>query len=390
MTEPPSPPPYPPTWPPPSSSTRSIATPPGWMWPAVAVLALVIGLIGGAIGGAIVANDNSSVSVPTGSGGVLRIESGGAASLPANNSSIPAVAKKVLPSTVQIVADYKGNPEGATGSGWVLDKSDHIITNNHVVANAIAEKGPIEVIDQSNRHWKARVVGTSAVYDIAVLKLAGNPDLPPLPVGASKQMDVGQTVVAIGSPLGLSATVTSGIVSALGRPVTTGDGNDSSFISAIQTDAAINPGNSGGPLVNLRGQVIGVNSAIATLGNTNSSGESGSIGVGFAIPIEQVLTTAAEIIATGHAKYPLIGAGVKGTSNLSGARVDTLTAGGPAAQAGLKVGDVITAINGQPISDTIGLVVDIRTHLPGETVTLTVVRGGHTLKFKVKLGEKTG
>jgi len=360
------------------------------MWPAVAVLALVIGLIGGAIGGALVANDSSTVSVPTGSGGVLRIESGGAASLPADNQSIPAVAKKVLPSTVQIVADYKGDPEGATGSGWVLDKSDHIITNNHVVANAIAERGPIEVIDQSNRHWKAKVVGTSAVYDIAVLKLAGNPDLPALPVGASKQMDVGQTVVAIGSPLGLSATVTSGIISALGRPVTTGDGRDSSFISAIQTDAAINPGNSGGPLVNLRGQVIGVNSAIATLGNTNSSGESGNIGVGFAIPIEQVLTTAAEIISTGHAKYPLIGAGVKGTGALNGARVDTLTAGGPAAQAGLKVGDLITAINGQPISDTIGLVVDIRTHLPGEIVTLTVVRGGHALKIKVKLGEKTG
>ena len=361
------------------------------MWPAIAVLALVVGLGGGAIGGALVANnDGSSVSITTGSGGVLRIDSGGAASLPADNQSIPAVAKKVLPSTVQIVAEYKGNPQGATGSGWVLDRSDHVITNNHVVADAIAENGPIEVIDQSNRHWKATVVGTSAVYDIAVLKLAGNPDLPPLPIGSSRQMEVGQTVVAIGSPLGLSATVTSGIVSALGRPVTTGDQGESSFISAIQTDAAINPGNSGGPLVNLRGQVIGVNSAIATLGNTNSSGESGSIGVGFAIPIEQVLTTAAEIIATGHAKYPLIGAEVKGTGSLNGARVDTLTAGGPAATAGLRVGDLITAVDGQPISDTIGLVVAIRTHLPGDVITLTVVRNGQTIKVKVRLGAKTG
>ncbi|MGN6162130.1 MAG: S1C family serine protease [Marmoricola sp.] len=387
MTEPSYPPPPPP---PPPSPTTQVSKPAGWMWPAVAVLALLVGLAGGAIGGALVADDNSAVSVSTGSGGVLKIESGGAASLPADNASIPAVAKKVLPSTVQIVADYKGDPQGATGSGWVLDKGDHIITNNHVVANAIAEKGPIEVIDQANRHWKATVVGTSAVYDIAVLKLAGNPDLSPLPVGASKQMEVGQTVVAIGSPLGLSATVTSGIVSALGRPVTTGDGGESSFISAIQTDAAINPGNSGGPLVNLRGQVIGVNSAIATLGQTSASGESGSIGVGFAIPIEQVLTTAAEIIASGHAKYPLIGAGVKGTRSLDGARVDTLTAGGPAAVAGVKVGDVITAVNGAPITDTIGLVVDIRTHLPGETITLTVVRGGQTLKIKVRLGAKTG
>lgn len=384
-------PPAPPASSPEEEQSVPSSQPPRWMWPAIAVLALVVGLGGGAIGGALVANnDGSSVSITTGSGGVLRIDSGGAASLPADNQSIPAVAKKVLPSTVQIVAEYKGNPQGATGSGWVLDRSDHVITNNHVVADAIAENGPIEVIDQSNRHWRATVVGTSAVYDIAVLKLAGNPDLPPLPIGSSRQMEVGQTVVAIGSPLGLSATVTSGIVSALGRPVTTGDQGESSFISAIQTDAAINPGNSGGPLVNLRGQVIGVNSAIATLGNTNSSGESGSIGVGFAIPIEQVLTTAAEIIATGHAKYPLIGAEVKGTGSLNGARIDTLTAGGPAATAGLRVGDLITAVDGQPISDTIGLVVAIRTHLPGEVITLTVVRNGQTIKVKVRLGAKTG
>ncbi|GAC1385482.1 MAG: hypothetical protein NVSMB48_22550 [Marmoricola sp.] len=357
----------------------------------VALVALVVGIIGGAIGGVLVTGgDSSTITVPSGGGDVVRIEGGGATTLPADNGSIPAVAKRVLPSTVQIVAAYKGDPQGATGSGWVLDKSDHVITNNHVVASAIAEHGPIEVIDQSHRHWRATVVGTSAVYDIAVLKLAGQPDLPVLPIGASKQMEVGQTVVAIGSPLGLSATVTSGIVSALGRPVTTGDGSSSSFISAIQTDAAINPGNSGGPLVNLRGQVIGVNSAIATLGSTSSTGESGSIGVGFAIPIEQVLTTATEIIATGHAKYPLIGAGVKDTASLNGARVDTLASGGPAARAGLRVGDVITAVNGSPISDTIGLVVDIRTYLPGDTVTLTAVRGGRTLTVRVKLGEKTG
>ena len=361
------------------------------MWPVVVVLALLVGIAGGALGGALVdGGDSSTISVPTGGGDVVRIESGGAAALPANNGSIPAVAKRVLPSTVQIVADYKGDPQGATGSGWVLDASDHVITNNHVVASAISERGPIEVIDQSNRHWRATVVGTSAVYDIAVLKLAGHPDLPVLPIGASRQMEVGQTVVAIGSPLGLSATVTSGIISALGRPVTTGDGRSSSFISAIQTDAAINPGNSGGPLVNLRGQVIGVNSAIATLGSTNSNGESGNIGVGFAIPIEQVLTTATEIIATGHAKYPLIGAGVKDAPNFNGARIDTLTAGGPAARAGLRVGDVIKAVNGMPISDTIGLVVDIRAHLPGETVTLRVVRNGRVLTVRVKLGEKTG
>jgi len=361
------------------------------MWALVSAMGLIVGLIAGAIGGALVAGDKTStITVPTGTGAVLHIDSGAVASLPVDNQSIPAVAKKVLPSTVQIVADYKGNPQGATGSGWVLDQDGHIITNNHVVAEAIKEKGPIEVIDQSNRHWKARVVGTSHVYDVAVLQLAQDAKLPALPVGSAKSMEVGQTVVAIGSPLGLSATVTSGIISALDRPVTTGNGDDSSFISAVQTDAAINPGNSGGPLVNLRGQVIGVNSAIATLGSSGSGGESGSIGVGFAIPIEQVLTTAAEIISTGHAQYPLIGASVKSTSALDGAHIDDVTAGSPAAKAGLKKGDVITALNKRTVSDTIGLVVLIRTYLPGDTVTLTVRRGGQTLSVPVKLGGKTG
>ena len=195
----------------------------------------------------------------------------------------------MLPSTVQIVAEYDGKDQGATGSGFVLDDKGHIITNNHVVAQADEDNGPIEVIDQDGNHMKATVVGRSTVYDIAVLDVPKAKGLKPAAIGSADQMRVGETVVAIGSPLGLSATVTSGIISAVNRPVTTGEGeNDNSYINAVQTDAAINPGNSGGPLVNLQGQVVGVNSAIASLGSQIASDQGGNIGVGFAIPIEQV------------------------------------------------------------------------------------------------------
>jgi len=201
---------------------------------------------------------------------------------------------------------------------------------------------------------------------------------------------VGDTVVAIGSPLGLSSSVTSGIVSALDRPVTTsGDANGSSFIDAVQTDAAINPGNSGGPLVNLRGQVVGVNSAIATTGGS-LTGESGSIGVGFAIPMEQVQITAAQILRTGEARYPVIGANVNTGADTEGAEVVKVPSGTPAARAGLHEGDVVLEVNGKPVTDGIGLIVAIRAHRPGETVTLTVSRNGHTRRMKVTLDGKVG
>jgi putative serine protease PepD len=200
-------------------------------------------------------------------------------------------------------------------------------------------------------------------------------------------MHVGDTVVAIGSPLGLSSTVTSGIVSALDRPVTTGDQSQSSYINAVQTDAAINPGNSGGPLVNLRGQVVGVNSAIATTGGV-FTGESGNIGVGFAIPMEQVRITASQILATGSARYPVIGANVNTGTKQAGAQVVAVPAGTPAAAAGLRKGDVVTDVNGKPIADGIGLIVAIRSHQAGETLTLTVRRDGHTRHVRVTLDSK--
>lgn len=359
---------------------------PGWTWPLVSALALLLGIAGGAVGGALVAGDGDN----TGSGGVLEVERRTAPPLEADNTSIAAVSAKVLPSTVQIVAEYDGKAQGATGSGFVYDTEGHVITNNHVVAEAAKDDGAIDVIDHDGRHMKATVVGTSGVYDLAVLKVEGAEDLTPAAIGSSTQMHVGETVVAFGSPLGLSATVTSGIVSAVNRPVTTGDGTDSSYINAVQTDAAINPGNSGGPLVNLQGQVIGVNSAIASLGGSLTGDEGGNIGVGFAIPIEQVEVTTNQILLTGEAKYPVIGANVRGTENLDGAKVESISDGSPAAESDLRVGDLIVRVDGKPVTGSIDVVVAVRAHQPGEQVTLTVRRDGKTFEIKVGLDAKVG
>jgi putative serine protease PepD len=358
---------------------------PGWTWPLISVIALVLGLAGGAVAGSLVAGDDDS-----GSGGVLSVQPRTEAPLDADNTSIAAVSATMLPSTVQIIAEYNGKAQGATGSGFVFDKVGHVITNNHVVAEAAGDDGPIEVIDHDGRHMKASVVGRSAVYDIAVLQVKGAEGLPPAAIGSSEQMHVGETVVAFGSPLGLSATVTSGIISAVNRPVTTGDGSDSSYINAVQTDAAINPGNSGGPLVNLQGEVIGVNSAIASLGGSLTSDEGGNIGVGFAIPIEQVLVTTDQILRTGEAKYPVIGANVRGTEKLDGATVESIAAGSPASKSELKVGDLITKVDGKPVTGSSDVVVAVRAHQPGESVRLTVRRGGKTLEITVGLDGKTG
>lgn len=356
---------------------------PGWLWPLIAVVSLVVGILGGAIGGALFTKYDDE------SAGVLQVERRTAAPLPDDNQSVPSVAQKVLPSTVKIVAEYQGNERGAAGSGWVFDNEGHIITNNHVVAEAAADKGSIDVIDHLGRHHEATVVGRSPVYDLAVLKVDGIEDLPAASLGSADQMHVGETVVAVGSPLALSASVTSGIISAVDRPVTTGDGDEASFINAIQTDAAINPGNSGGPLANLQGQVIGVNSALATLGT--AEGEEGTnIGIGFAIPIEQVQVTADQILRTGKAQYPIIGVSVKGSESEEGAEVTEINAGTPAAKSDLKVGDVITAVDGRPVTDQTDVVVAIRSHLVTDTVELTVLRDGKTLTIEVGLVAKTG
>ncbi|GAB3865912.1 hypothetical protein GCM10028801_37300 [Nocardioides maradonensis] len=375
-------------FPPPSARPRRT---PGWAWPAVALVALVIGLLGG-LGGAAVYHHFSTQGgqVSAGLGGVdLATEP----PLP-RSGSVAAVAAAVLPSTVQIVAEYGGEDDGATGSGFVLDTQGHVITNNHVIRAAAIDSGPITVIYQDGKRYPATIVGRSTVYDLAVLYVKNAPKEKPAALGASKVMRVGDPVVAIGSPLGLDATVTSGIVSALHRPVQTGESaTDQSFIDAIQTDAAINPGNSGGPLVNMRGQVIGINSAIATSGGTGTtSGQAGNIGLGFAIPVEQVRVTVDQILRTGKAQYPYMGVKPKADSgvNLAGATIEKVYPGTAADAAGLETGDVVTSINGQPVTSYVSLIVIVRTFQPGDHLTVTYRRGGSDHTAEVTLGGKVG
>ena len=360
---------------------------PGWLLPVVAATALLVGAVGGVLAGVAVSTTMETGTVPI----VVGSGHGVAAPLDPNNRSVAAVAQKLLPSTVQVLArgGADGNQRGgATGSGFVIDRQGHVITNNHVVATALGP-GQVQVVDHAGHVHAARIVGRSPVYDIAVLDVDGADRLPPAPLGSSRTMHVGETVVAIGSPLGLNSTVTSGIVSALDRPVTTSEAHQSSYINAVQTDAAINPGNSGGPLVNLRGAVIGVNSAIATTGPT-FGGQAGNIGVGFAIPMEQVGITAAEILRTGHAKYPVIGATVQVNGLGNGAKVVKVPSGTPADRAGLRQGDVVVAVDGRSVDDGIGLIVALRAHQPGDVVTLTVRRGGQPVQVRIRLAAKIG
>jgi putative serine protease PepD len=363
----------------------------GWVWPLVSVLALVIGLIGGVFGGAAYENIRSNSTEGRVSGGLGEAGTVSKAPLRPGNRSVASVAQRLLPSTIQVLAQYQGRKDGATGSGFVLDRSGHYITNNHVVADAVENHGPIEIVDENGDKYDAKVVGRSPTYDLAVLYVAGGPQLPPASLGSAQVLRVGDQVVAFGSPLGLSSTVTAGIVSALNRPVTTSDtGADSSYINAVQTDAAINPGNSGGPLVDLTGQVVGVNSAIATTGST--TGESGNIGVGFAIPIDQVKITADQILRTGEARYPVIGATVDtlGATEDVGAKILKVNSEGPAAKGGLRKGDVVTEVAGEKVADGIALIVAIRAHQPGDTIPFTVRRGGSQMSLRITLGSQVG
>jgi len=387
--------------PPPSTQPYGVAPTPatsgrggvsGWLWPMVSVLALIVGVVGGMVGGAAYENWHASSREGQVGGGLADAGTVSQAPLPAGNHSVASVAQQLLPSTIQVLAQYQGQKDGATGSGFVLDRSGHYITNNHVVADAVSHHGPIEIMDQKGNKYAASVVGRSPTYDLAVLYVKNGPSLPPASLGTATRLRVGDQVVAFGSPLGLSSTVTSGIVSALNRPVTTSDtGSDaSSYINAVQTDAAINPGNSGGPLVDLAGQVVGVNSAIATTGSSGS-GEAGNIGVGFAIPIDQVKITADQILRTGHASYPIIGASVNtGATTDTGAKIVGVSSGSPAAKGGLRTGDVVTAVGGEKVPDGIALIVAIRSHQPGETVTFTVQRSGSSMQLHIRLGSQVG
>ena len=300
--------------------------------------------------------------------------------------SIAGIAARVSPSVVSIDAQ---TPQGGdTGSGFFIQSDGTILTNNHVIEGAVTSGGSITVNLVNGKSYPATVMGRDGSYDLAVLKIDVT-DSPALQLGNSDTIQVGDSVIAIGSPLGLAGTVTSGIISAKDRPVTSGGGTgQNSFINALQTDAAINPGNSGGPLVDANGAVIGVNSAIASLGS-NFASQSGSIGLGFAIPINQAKKTAEQIIKTGKATYPIMGISVDTTFSGTGARITTLgsgiLAGGPAAKAGLRAGDIIIELDGKSIANSDELVVAIRSHNVGDRVTVKYLRGSLTLSASITL-----
>jgi len=296
---------------------------------------------------------------------------------------VKSIAALVTPSVVSIkVTSTLGS---GTGSGSVY-KSDsnvsYIITNNHVIEDAVTS-GTISVELLNGNTLTAQIVGRDSAYDLAVLKVnRGN--LPTVTVGDSSKISVGDPVVAIGSPLGLASTVTSGIVSALNRPVTTGTSGAESFVNAIQTDAAINPGNSGGALLDSLGRIIGVNSAIATV---SSGGVSGNIGLGFSIPINEAKRVIDELIATGKSTRPFLGVEFDPTFTGTGAKILRLTSGEAAEKAGIPVGSIITSIGGLRIADTTAAVVRIRSYAPGSTVSIVVdLPNGTNKTFTVTLG----
>ena len=341
-------------------------------------VALVAGLLGG-FGGAQLSQRESS-----GSQSVQFVSS--TSTVERAPTSIAGIAARVLPSVVSISTEsFSGS---GTGSGFVIRSDGYILTNNHVINDVVNGQGKLTVTLNNGKKLSGTVLGADAAYDLAVVKINAT-GLPALQFGNSDAIQVGDQVIAIGSPLGLTGTVTSGIISAKNRAVTSSGGTgESSFINALQTDAAINPGNSGGPLVDATGAVIGVNSAIASLGSS-FGGQSGSIGLGFAIPINQAKRTAEQLIKDGKATYPVMGIRLDTSFTGVGAQVANqsqgVVANSPAAKAGLQPGDIITALNGSPISSSDELIVAIRARNVGDTVTLTIDRNGKILKTKVTL-----
>jgi S1-C subfamily serine protease len=352
-------------------------------------IALASALVGGLLGGYIATR---SEGTGTTAGYSLAPAPPAVTGRPA--ASIAGVAARVLPSVVMIQV----NGGDGTGSGFVIS-GGYIITNNHVVTlDGHAGHASLRVVFRDGATTAARLVGRDTYSDIAVIRPVGTGTLPALPLGNSGGVAVGDPVIAFGAPLGLADTVTSGIVSALGRPVQPGAGNGPAapqvFLEAIQTDAPINPGNSGGPLVNGRGQVIGVNAAFDTLGGNVITGQGGNIGLGFAIPINQVRRVALDLIRTGHATHAIIGALLSTDSAGSGAQIATarpgsaapVAPGGPAARAGLRPGDVIVSLAGQPVTSTQTLLDAIRAQPPGAQVRVTYLRGGASRSVTLRLG----
>ncbi|MEI7034515.1 S1C family serine protease [Streptomyces pratensis] len=317
-------------------------------------------------------------------------------------TSVAGIAASALPSVVTL--HVSGTAESGTGTGFVLDEQGHILTNNHVVAPA-GSSGDITVTFSTGETAAAELVGKDSGYDLAVVKVRGVSGLTPLPLGNSDNVQVGDPVVAIGAPFDLSNTVTSGIISAKQRPITAGgekgDGSDISYVDALQTDAPINPGNSGGPLVDSRAHVIGINSAIRAADSgrgPEAGGQSGSIGLGFAIPINQGKRVAEELINTGRATHPVIGVTLDMQYTGDGAKVGAegaeggpaVAKDGPADAAGIRSGDVITAVEGQRVRSGEELIVKIRAHRPGDELDLLLTRGGKERTVTLTLGSASG
>ncbi|MEU7160851.1 trypsin-like peptidase domain-containing protein [Streptomyces chrestomyceticus] len=354
------------------------------------ILALLAGGIGGGVGAYIERNGGlGSIELPQDTG-----DQGGR-----KPDSVAGIAQSALPSVVTL--HVRGNSEQGTGTGFVLDKQGHILTNNHVVEPA-GTGGEISVSFSGGQTAKAKVIGRDGGYDLAVVQVQGVSGLRPLALGDSDSVRVGDPVVAIGAPYDLANTVTAGIISAKQRPITAGgkkgDGSDISYVDALQTDAPINPGNSGGPLVDSRARVIGINSAIRAAdssgGGLDGGGQGGSIGLGFAIPINQGKWVAEQLINKGKVLHPVIGVTLEMEYAGDGARVSSkskdggvpVTPGGPGAKAGIKPRDVITKVDGQPVHSGEELIIKIRSHRPGDRLTLTLRRDGKEQTAPLTLG----
>jgi putative serine protease PepD len=353
------------------------------------VLAVVAGFAGGSVQ-ARLTSGTGVAGAPGGSLTQLPAPTVSANRVAAPEGSVEQVAAALLPSVVSVLSSTASS--AGEGSGVILSADGLILTNNHVVTGASS----LQVQFNDGTAAAATVIGADPTDDLAVIKATGVSGLTPATLGTSADLIVGQGVIAVGSPLGLPATVTSGIVSALNRPVRTssdqqptpGNGGrtagQATVINAVQTDAAINPGNSGGPLVDMSGRVIGIDSAIASLSSSSSSGQSGSIGVGFAIPIDQAKRIAQEIIDTGHATHAVLGASVTdattGPNSLLtiGASIGKVTTGSAADTAGLKAGDVITKVGDQHIDSADALIATIHAATPGSQVSITYTRGTTT------------
>ncbi len=356
-----------------SRSHRAVA------WAFAAVVLIAAGIAGALIANAL--NNSSSATTTTTT----------AAAATGSSCDVTSVAQQQLPTVVTIMAG--GSAGSGVGSGEVIRSNGYILTNNHVILPAVSG-GHLEVIFENGNTAQAAIIGRDPLTDLAVIQVRGASDLRTIPIGDSSKLRIGQPVVALGAPLGLSSTVTSGIVSALGRTVhVPGEGSQSALlIDAVQTDAAINPGNSGGALVNCSGALIGVPTAGATVPSPSGESSGGSIGLGFAIPVNLATKVAEEIIDTGRVSHAFLGISAQAIPSEAepgtGLWVSAVTAGGPAASAGLQTGDIIKSIEGSPAVSTDQLMALTLTKRAGDQVKIGYERDGRAATTTITLSAR--